>query len=168
MQQFSYLFLLGITLVFSSCGLLDECGSSKADFLKKYEAFVREVEQQDWHHADNDWQAYDERLEAYLNNCYERYEPELTAAETKDFWLLTVSYYVARYDGQFVEEFLAEDNPLSRTVRDHFEELEDDPERFFRDLVREVSGGEVDELFRDLGRELESMGKRLQDWLDER
>ncbi len=168
MQKLMLVLLLGSALSFPSCSLLDECGGSKDNFLKTFESFIDEAKQKDWHYADNDWKPYDDKLESYIENCYERFEEEMSATEIRDFWTQTVTFYVKRYDREFIDEFFDEKNEVSQSIRKHVKKFERDPERFFKEILREVSGGEVDELFRDLGKELENMGKQLQDWLDER
>ncbi len=166
MQNFAFFLFLGTVLVLQSCGL-DECGSTKSNFLKKYDAFIAEVEKQDLSFSDKNWETYDAQFESYLENCYERYEEEMTTAENREFWVQSVKYYYKRYGNGFAEELFDEDNELSQTMRRKIRDLERNPEQFLKEVIREIGGEDLEGLFREIGREIEGMGKQLQEWLDQ-
>lgn len=150
------LFLLITVFTISSCELVpcltkDSFVSSSNDTYKKFKK-----NQEDF--SDNDWEIMDAQHKTFLEDCYPKYQKELSDDELKDFWLKTTQYFVKRaYKGPDMNK------ELKALYGKHFEKyMEKMGDRFankFKDLININVDNAIDKLFDMLG----ELGKELQE-----
>ena len=150
-----YLFFIAlITFMNSSC-MLDECGGSKERFINKFENFVEEIDKADLNYSDDEWEKLDVQFESYIDNCYERYEEEMTVKEIKQFWRSSMKYYYQRFGTGIARELFGKGNGTLKKLRKKLEKFKDeDLEDAMDDLKSET---------KRLQEELEELREALQD-----
>jgi hypothetical protein len=59
MKHLRLLILFVAMTSFTACNLMSPCGNSKEEFLKNYNAFIKNIEEKDLAYDANEWEAYD-------------------------------------------------------------------------------------------------------------
>jgi hypothetical protein len=90
------LFGLLLALMVTACGT-DPCGTDKDAFLNDYYKLLGEAKTANWPVSDDRWDTYDERFRAYVEECYDLHEPEMSGREKRRFWRKSLSYFTQRY-----------------------------------------------------------------------
>lgn len=80
------------------------CGSSKTQFLQRFNQLMDEVEATSLPLSDPAWEAFDTRFKSLVEDCYDQYEAELTGREKRNFWFKALGYYKDRFGEAALQE----------------------------------------------------------------
>jgi len=101
------------------------CGYSKKDLLADIEELADEIRDKD-NLSRNQIKALDEKVEQLVEECYRKYEDDLTKKENKAFWGDVSKYYLSRHG-------LAAFEQLGRDLEDMGEDLGESLENWLED-----------------------------------
>ena len=119
--------LLVLTLVLlGGCSEPTPCGDSKDDFLKNYYELINEASAANLPVSDKQWSQYDERFRAYVEECYEQHESELSPKERRNFWARSMKYFAQRYGDGAIRELGKGKHKASEKVREEVEKICED------------------------------------------
>ena len=97
----------GLLALLSSCGLAP-C-LTKDSFVESSESTFKKFKDNKETFSTSDWNSMDEAYKNFLENCYPKFESEMSNEELKNFWLSTSQYFIKRgYKGPEMEESLKE------------------------------------------------------------
>jgi len=109
--------------ILASCSQGPACGNSKEAFLKDYYRLVDEAAAAKLPVSDSRWEKYDERFRAYVEECYDLYEPELRPKERRLFWAKSMKYYAERYGGGVLKELGEKKGEAAGKVKEEVEKI---------------------------------------------
>jgi len=158
-KMFLFVALIGL-MTWTSCSLGDPCGGDKSQFLDNYNAFMQEVDDLDLDHNDEAWKEYDDRFKKMVEECYEIHEGEMSLREERKFWAKTVTYYVQRYGNGFADVLKNDNSELNLSIKEHMKDAKGDIRIALNDLEINLSAQEVEDMFDELGSDLEKLGKK--------
>ncbi len=148
-----------IALNFASCST-DPCGNDKDDFLAKFDVLIDKIEKIDYDTKDSKWEGYNTDFKKMIEECYKVHEDDLSSREEKRFWKKTTLYYVKTFSGQVnFEEQAAE---IGKLIDDNLEDVSGKLSKAFKDMDININmdEGELEELFEELGSDIEKMGEK--------
>ena len=99
------------------------CSDSKDAFLQDYFNLVEEAAAANLPVSDSGWKKYDERFRAYVEECYDLYEPELSGKERRRFWAKSMKYYAERYGGGALQELGDKKEKAAGKVKEEVEKI---------------------------------------------
>ncbi len=146
-------------LVLTSCSN-DPCGNNKDAFLKNFNALVDKVEAIEYDAKNAKWEGYNEEFKRMVDECYKIHEDDLTRREEKDFGKKVAVYYLKTFKDQVkFEEYAAE---FGKLMDDNLDGLSDKISTSIKDLDIDINlnDQEIEELFEELGSDIEKMGKK--------
>ncbi|NNF22739.1 MAG: hypothetical protein HKN67_12415 [Saprospiraceae bacterium] len=150
-----------ILIVFISSCTQDPC-LTKDQFLKSTDSFFESFNES----ADAlDVQSkadYEKRYEAFVNNCYKKYQEELSIKEKQDFWKKSLNFYLDLYDGK-LESLLeeADEDPFKKYVKGEIEQLIKDSGTEYMNEIAELLGDELPKILESFLGDLEKLGQDL-------
>ena len=160
----SILPLFFLAVVFSNC-MVDECASKKL-FVKNFDSFIEEVSENHKEYSEKDWEKKDEKLNKYMDECYEKHEEDLTDKEKKEFWAKTVRYYIKKYGFNFQKFLDGEDNEITERFQEELNKLQDFSSEDFQEIFREVFKDDLSDLIDNALEGLEDIGNQLKEELN--
>jgi hypothetical protein len=97
--------LVVITLAFTNCALIDPCGTSKSEFLDKFEELLDHSKQRAESKSVS-WDDLDKRYETLYEECFSQWEPELNLKEKAKVasWVVQFQYY--RHGKKMIDDLL--------------------------------------------------------------
>ncbi|MCB0569103.1 MAG: hypothetical protein KDC66_05045 [Phaeodactylibacter sp.] len=116
-------FLLPVLVALLAGCSSSPCGNDKDSFLKGYYQLVEEAAGANLPVSDSRWEKYDERFRAYVEECYDLYEAELSGREKRRFWGRSLRYYAQRYGDGVARELGRKGDKASRRIREETETL---------------------------------------------
>ena len=122
MKKLRFILLAAILSLLAGCSS-NPCGNDKDSFLNNYYRLVEEATKANLPVSDSRWEKYDERFRAYVEECYDLYEAELSGREKRRFWTRSLKYYAQRYGDGMVKELGSKGNKASRRIRKETESL---------------------------------------------
>ena len=137
MKQFLLVAIAGLALL-SSCSQQPTCGNSKADFLQGYYDLINEATAGKLPMSDEGWKKYDERFRAYVEECYEQYESELSPKERRRFWARSVKYYARRYGTGMVKALEEKGDKTATKVKEEVEKIWTDADEALKEATGKV------------------------------
>lgn len=161
------LLLFASILLFGSSCNFDSCGFNKKSFLSKHEYWVDNVKKNRKSWNEKDWEKSDAAMKDLIENCYEKYEDELTNEESMQFWKGTASYYVRRIGKGYKGELKNMDEEISKALEKGISAIKSDPEGFLREILKESGGDEFKESLKTLGNEVKKLGEQFDEWLNQ-
>ena len=146
-------------LMLQSCST-DPCGSSKDDFLEKFDDLVERVEAIDYDTEHKDWEAYNDEFKHMIEECYKIHEDDMSSREERKFAKKTAVYYVKTFTGQVnFEEHAAEfGRLLDDNMEDFSEGINAAVKKFKLDI--DLDEAELEEMLSEFGDDIESLGKK--------
>ncbi|MDR0874445.1 MAG: hypothetical protein LBN27_13440 [Prevotellaceae bacterium] len=100
---------------------------SKTAYLKNFESFVADVEQNYQQFTEQDWQKKDAEFEEYSEKYYKKHKRDLTDAEKKKIGKLHARYLIAKSKG-LGGNFLDDVKDGINYINGFFDELTEDNE----------------------------------------
>ena len=122
MKQLLLVAIAGLAWL-ASCSQQPTCGNSKAAFLQAYYDLIDEATAVKLPMSADGWEKYDERFRAYVEECYEQYESELSPKERRRFWSRSVKYYARRYGTGMMKELEEKGNKTTTKVKEEVEKI---------------------------------------------
>lgn len=165
-MKYTPIILICSIIAFTTCDIINPCGTSKESFLNNYNSLVQEVKEKDLKYDDRAWEHYDRQFKKMVENCYEKYQPDMTATEEVDFWSNALAYYYYRYGTDMVTVLSDSSNELSVTISENVEKAIDNPSVVLRKLLGKEKMKELEGLFDDLEKDLEKWGEKLKNLFD--
>ncbi len=155
--------LLSLVIIGVSCNTPQVKCPNKKSFLNSFEDFVSDVKE---HYRDisiNDWESIDKEFELYADQCYEKYEDELSIGEKVDFVknTLTYAYYKGKVDGDI--DIDLSDLHISEDLEDISIESKEELEKF----IKEELGQDIEEALDDLMDGMKDISEEIKNWLKE-
>ena len=154
--------LIVLGTIGTGCGTI-QCGSSKAQYLEQYSAFIDDATSEDISVTDSRWTIYDERMSVYLLDCYEVFRDEMSLSDKQELFSNAILYYFARYGSHMVRELQNEENPVSVMLMSELSDLWEDPDA----LMSELTGEEWDEMVEEFLEDLDKWHGKLRQLLKE-
>jgi len=99
-MKITYFIFLSAFIMLNSCQL-DECGRSKDKFLDRYYSLIEKVTKEDVYFTEKEWEKNDEKFRAFVEECYDKFEPEMTRREKRRFWAKSLRYQYERHGKDF-------------------------------------------------------------------
>lgn len=96
--------ILFLLVLLSACNQEPSCGADKAQFIKKYNDLISEMAASQLPASDKGWAKYDNAFRAYVEECYDQHESDMTGKEKRQFWGKALKYYSQRYGEGIVRE----------------------------------------------------------------
>lgn len=96
--------LISFIIICSSCKSFNTCYSKDA-FLDQLAENVQVVKKNGEKFTDAEWEEMDSKMDKLLNDCYDKFENDLTDSETKDVIVQAATYAYVRQKGNF-EDFV--------------------------------------------------------------
>jgi hypothetical protein len=160
MKLTNFLFIAIGLIVLSACDTILPCGSSKEDFLEKYETFVTQVSEEDLNANADEWEQHDREFKQMVEKCHEMYE--LTATEEIEFWGNTMIYYSNRYGSDVMSVLNDNSNELSVEISENLEEFFEDPNQVMEKIFGAEKSDDLKKLFKEATKDMEKWGKKLE------
>jgi len=146
-----------------SCDVLNPCGASKDAFLENYNTLVTEASESGKDYSDDQWKAKDGRFNKMVEECYNRWEEDLSFREQRKFWGSALKYYYKRHGNNLADELKDEENTVAVKIQEELENVWGDSEEVLKDLFDELGGEEIEDLLKDIGKDVEKWGKKLEE-----
>jgi len=138
-----YLRLSLITLlsvfILSSCSF-DVC-SSKRMYVNSYDQFMKKIEKNQEDYSEKDWEELDAKFERFSEECYEKFEDDLSKKEKNQIMKHNLKYVVVRVKSELPFD-LSEDN--QQKVDDFLDGLELDGDNI------KINGKKLKEIWEDV------------------
>jgi hypothetical protein len=160
MKLVNLLFIAIGLIVLSACDTILPCGSSKEDFLEKYETFISQVGEQNLSANSDEWEQHDREFKQMVESCHEMYE--LTMTEEVEFWGNAMIYYSNRYGSEMLTVLNDESNGVSVEISENLEEFFDDPEAMMNKIFGEEKSKNLKKLFKEATKDVEKWSKKLE------
>ena len=125
--------LLVMILAMSSCAPMN-----KDQFMKQFNAFMEEVEENHDDYSDEEWKAKNEKLEVMLDEWYPQYEEEMTGKELTTVWTKTVSYMMYQSGDQVAEFWKENGDQIREQMRKNADQLSEDVKEAFQEALPEL------------------------------
>lgn len=108
MRFFAILLLLTI---FYSCSSDISCGSDKKVFTDNFYAFIDDVKnkQKKGTITDAEWEYYDKQFNKLTQECYKKFEKDLTTTDQMGIAACTCSYLYAKHGASVVMKLMQQD-----------------------------------------------------------
>lgn len=151
---FPWIVLIILLLGIQGCQI-DPCGSAPADLIENMKDLVREVKKKDYKPKDDRWQVYDDRFQIYFEDCYDRWSPEMTSHQKKQFTGLTGQFLANRFGRSFFKSIFGnkkDDEKDIDEIPESLKKLGEDVQKFLED--QKESGKEI----------LENLLNEASDW----
>ena len=145
-----------------SCNTI-QCGSNKGLYLEQFSAFIDDAVEEEMSVIDKRWRIYDDRLEAYMLDCYPLYAEEMSLFDKQEVFTNAMIYYYTRYGSHMVKELQNEENPVSVMIMDEIPTIWEDPS----ELIREFTGEEWEQLVDEFINDLDKWQRKLRELLNE-
>ncbi|MCO6489382.1 MAG: hypothetical protein J5I98_13240 [Phaeodactylibacter sp.] len=136
------LWVFGLALL-AGCSSGSPCGNSKDVFLQNYYSLVDEAAAANLPASDDKWAKYDERFRAFVEECYDQYEPELSPKERRRFWSKSLKYYAQRYGDGAIKELGKKKDKASEKVVGEVEKIWTDTKEALKEAAGKVNPKEV-------------------------
>lgn len=119
----NYIILFVTTFLFlslQSCSTEVSCGNNKDAFIGNFYGFVEEVKsrQQKGDVSDNEWTAYDVQFNKLTQDCYKKFEQELTTTDHMGIAAGTGFYLYAKYGASVVMKLMQQDAIVREILSD--------------------------------------------------
>lgn len=160
-----FVLFLGIT-TFTACDFMNPCGSTKEEFLTNYDTFIKEIEQKELAHDASEWTSHDREFKQMVEECYEKYEAEMSVSEQIGFWTNALAYYYQRYGTDMIAVLGDSSDELSVKVSEKAKEVLENPSEVFRKILGDSKGDELDKLLRDFGKDFNKWSKKIENLLE--
>ena len=134
MKPLTIVVIVGLALL-SGCSLGTSCGDSKDAFLRSYYDLIDEAAAANLPVSAGQWTSYDERFRAYVEECYEQYEPELSPKERRHFWSKSLKYYAQRYGDGALKELGKKGDKAAGKVKQEVENIWTDAESALKEAT---------------------------------
>jgi len=87
---------MALLLTLNSCEV-DPCGNAPTDLIENMEDLVKEVNKKEYKPKDERWKSYDDRFQVYFEDCYDRWRPDMTSHQRRQFAGLVTRYVANRF-----------------------------------------------------------------------
>ncbi len=128
---------IAIAALMASCTQNPGCGSNKDAFLQGYYQLIDEAKAASLPVSDSGWKRYDERFRAYVEECYDSYEAELSAKERRRFWATSMKYYAQRYGKGAIQELKEKKGGGAGKVKEEVEAIWGDIKKGLKEATGE-------------------------------
>lgn len=173
--MFRYIPIVILTSVLFWTGCTFDVCSSKRMYVKSYEQFMDKVEKKQDDFTMKDWEEMDQKFERFSDECFNKYEEDLTSSERKQIMRYNFKYMVIRVKSELPFEFSEENEDK---VNQFIEDLEIDNikiqgeelEKFWKSLDKSQFKEAAEEFgkgFEKLEKALEEFGKELKESFEE-
>lgn len=143
------------------------CGGSASNFQNQFENFLEKVDELEYDTDDKRWKVFDERMRLFIDECYPLYEEELSKSDKSEFWIGTLAYYSNRYGDEIADAFASHGELIAEEVVENLENVFAETGKKLEDFLNE-NEGEIERLFTEIGRDIESWAERLEEMLEEK
>ena len=153
---------LGFSLfvfLLASCSS-DPCGNNKDAFLKKFDSLVESIEAIEYDTKHSKWEGYNEEFKMMVEECYEKHEDDLTRREEREFGRKVAVYYVKTFSENVnLEEYAAK---FGKFLDENTDNISEQLGAAIKDIDLNINidDEELEELFEELGTDIEKMGKK--------
>jgi len=165
MKFTNFLFVAIALIIFSACNQILPCGSSKEDFLEKYETFIEQIDEENLTANSDEWEQHDREFKQMVEKCHEMYE--LTFTEEVEFWANTMIYYSNRYGSEAMSTLNDESNNISVEISEELEKVFDDPDAMMDKFFGAEKSDNLKDLFKEATKDMEKWGKKLEKIFEE-
>lgn len=121
----------------ASCTQNPGCGNNKDAFLRGYYQLINEAKAAGLPVSDSGWEKYDEPFRAYVEECYDSYESELSAKERRRFWAASMKYYAQRYGKGAIQELKGKKAKGAEKVQEEVEAIWGDIKKGLKEAAGE-------------------------------
>lgn len=126
---FSWAVLIVSILGIQGCQM-DPCGNTPADLIENMEDLVKEVKKANYKPKDDRWQSYDNRFNAYFDECYDQWRADMTFDQKRQFTGLVTRYMANRFGRSFFRSVFGSDDADNADTPEFFENLGEDLQKF--------------------------------------
>jgi polyhydroxyalkanoate synthesis regulator phasin len=112
--------------------------------------------------SNESWEKYDETFEHYVEECYEKFEEDLTEKEKKRFWIGSLKYYAARYGDGLLRELEKDDGEYAEKVKQNLEEIFEETGRKLEDFF-DKNEVEIEALVDQISNDVEAWAEKLKE-----
>lgn len=159
-------FLLIIGMTITSCNI-DPC-INKSFFIQQFESTTAEVFENHKSYNDKEWEKKDEKMDAYVGDCYVKFEEKLSSEEKKEFWVKYFKYKYYRHGKNVLKAIEEDAKTFSIEMDKELEELFDNPEQDVKLILRELYGEDLNETIDEFVKGIQNLGEKLKEWLNEK
>lgn len=149
-------------MTFTACDLMSPCGANKEEFLTNYDTFIQEIKEKDLAYDAAEWESHDREFKAIVEDCYKKYEADLSTSEEVEFWTNALAYYYYRYGTDMVAVLNDGSDELSVTISEKVDEVIENPMIAIRKILGKEKAGELDGLMKDLEKDLNKWSKKIE------
>lgn len=137
-------------LIVLGCKSPDPC-LDKDTFVRSYDAFIDSVDQKQQLSIE-EWQDLDRRFNNFMDNCFNKFEPEMSTQEKLDIGQKALTYYYQRVRQAIQNEEVLKDIDLhvEGDLLEAFEEIEDDVLKFYNENLKDDLKDIFDEVSEDV------------------
>lgn len=164
MKTGHHLFLLGfVALSLLACKQEDGC-TTKAGFLKSFDAFLVEFEEADKAGAltDESKQAFEDRYKGLINDCYKKFRPDLTLKERQDFWKQSMKFMIGRFDGSIDLNITDQmEDPFNQYLKDEVVAVVRESGAGFLLSLQDLMKDDLPKLLETFSGEFEKLGREF-------
>lgn len=159
-KEFFIILLCAPIVTFLGCSTI-QCGTTKDHFINQYDRFIDEVKELQLSATDSRWKIYDDSFEAYILECFDRFEEEMSFAEKQDLLYRAVEYYFHRYKTDMFRELDNPENEVSVFLKSRLYKIWEEPEKLFR----EITGEDWDMLLEDFKEDVSKWKERFEEMM---
>ncbi|HMQ49918.1 MAG TPA: hypothetical protein PKA00_20890 [Saprospiraceae bacterium] len=121
----------------SACNQEPSCGADKTQFIKKYNELISDINAAKLPTSDKGWAKYDNAFRAYVEECYDQHESEMTGKEKRQFWGKALKYYSQRYGEGIVRELDKSADKTANRLNDYIKATGQSIESIKRGKIQE-------------------------------
>ena len=137
MKKIVLALIIGTSLQLA-CSSEQGCGDSKEAFLEGYYGLIEEATDAALPISDPNWKKYDSRFRAYVEECYDQHEANLTPKERRVFWSKSLKYYAQRYGRSRIKKLGSSKDKATEKVKTEVEKIWTDAEEAFEEVEKKV------------------------------
>lgn len=152
--------LLGSLLL--STGCKQEGCTTKESFLESFDVFLTDFQATREASPLDDQQKldYENQYKKLVNECYKKFQPDLTLKERQDFWTKSLRFILDRFEGEVDLNFKEQLNdPFNQYVKDELVAVVKDSGFSFLISLQQVFENDLPRLMETFSEEFEQIGK---------
>ena len=162
----SFYLLSFLTLALLSSCSVDPCGNNTGGFLKNFEEFVSEVEDQELEYEDDKWEDLDIRFQRYTKECYENFEDDMDNDDKGELYATVSRYYISKYGNGILSQLKNDNleiwNEFKRNIKENVEIEGEGFEEFLLSLEESIDKEKVKNFLDKIGDTLKEIAEDIE------
>jgi hypothetical protein len=152
-------------VLFTACSI-NPCGPGKKQFLKNFDAFITDIEDQSLAYESEKWEDYDLKFKKFVKECYPEYEEDLTRKEDDQFVANTMKYYYLKYGKGLYEQYKNNGDELADLIGQNLEEFleinRDATEKLIKNIEENIDAEKIEDFLNEVSDFLNDLDIKLE------